>query len=166
MCATEDKALQPFPARIEFVYVSSAHFIAKAPPPDVTGEGGKAAAPNTWKLEFGYESAGGAKYVLTLGATAEFAKDVEQPPYELSLELVAGVRVAEGVNEDFVKQWLDKGARYLLMPYARSALSGLMEGTGFPIPYLPLVAVPILYGAAEPAEAGEEVPGEAEQPRE
>ncbi|MFO8007892.1 MAG: hypothetical protein R6V05_09160 [Candidatus Brocadiia bacterium] len=145
------KQLQRFPAEIGFVALSSVEFTSHVVAAGLTAEERQATIPDEWEFELGYRPAGERRYLLRMSAEAVWESVTDKAPYELTLQLIAGVELGEGLSEELVQTWLEQGAQCLMMPYARAAVADLMQGTGFPIPHLPLVAVPVLHEPADPA---------------
>ena len=137
--------LRPFPAKIDFVYVESAHFSARGLPPLPGADSEQVPRhPDEWNLELAYGAAGELKFLLRFSVEAVFRGGSEEAPYELALAVVAGVHVAGELPSEFVTRWLENGAQYLLAPYARAAVASLVAPTGFPVPHFPLLTVPVI----------------------
>ncbi len=137
--------LQVFPANIDFVYVEAAHFESRTLPSFLKESETASKEPGEWMFEGSYKPAGERMFLVRLKATADFKCEPDEQPYDLYVEIVAGIRVAESVDQSFVDKWITKGANFLLVPYARAAIANLMQGSGFRVPHLPLLALPILY---------------------
>jgi preprotein translocase subunit SecB len=142
-----------FPANLEFVNVSRARFSASVIPPLRSDRREELPTPEGWEFELSYHPAGDQRYLVKLSVTAVF--HVEEPPYEVSVELTAGIRASRGVEESLITRWLEEGVQYVLSPYAREAVSALVGQGGFPVPHFPLLTVPVLH-AGEGDETGED----------
>lgn len=156
------EGLKHFPATIDFVHLQSVDFDAHRLPPRVTGSD-ETFMPSSWEMTISVQDVTEGRYMVEVGAEAVFeggesdngnpedasGSGYEETPYDLSLAVVAGLRIEGEVSEDIVQNWLDKGAQYLLIPYLRSFVSSVVRDSGFDVPYFPLLSVPVLYGEEE-----------------
>lgn len=170
-------ALKPFPATVDFVHLSSVVFRVNVEPIFATPEERQGWVPSSWQMDFACNAAGDGRYLGKMEVTACFEEEeavsppaggdadtmevpASPPPYELAIALSVGVRISDGVPEEFMQQWLQKGVQYLVFPYVRTAISDLLGRTGFARPYFPLFAVPLLYGQPTPEDTAPPTPSD------